>query len=224
MPALHRLSAVKIKTAAPGKYPDGGGQWLHKSGDGGAQWVLRVTVYGRQREMGLGRLDDVSVKAARTQTARWQAVAREGKDPIKECERERREAAKPLNTLANIAADAALLCNSCLGHDGPLPLRRHATRTVSAVPSAMKRLMREMLIWISAVFRFGSLAAMRSPNALRQRIFASIWLRTWYPAHRFQNALHWCRVARRVSFRVIAAGQPSFHGRPFLRIGMIGVA
>jgi hypothetical protein len=31
-------------------------------------------------------------------------------------------------------------------------------------------------------------------------------------------------VARRVSFLAVAAGQSSFQSRPFLRIGMIGVA
>ncbi|MDD7973549.1 hypothetical protein, partial [Roseinatronobacter alkalisoli] len=42
----------------------------------------------------------------------------------------------------------ALLRNSCLRHDGPSPRRRQATRTISAVPSALKRLMRAMRIWI----------------------------------------------------------------------------
>ncbi|WP_366141393.1 hypothetical protein [uncultured Shimia sp.] len=28
--------------------------WLYKRSDGGAQWVLRVTVFGKRREMGLG--------------------------------------------------------------------------------------------------------------------------------------------------------------------------
>ena len=66
-------------------------------------------------------------------------------------------------------------------------------------------------------------AMMRSPKAFRQRIFASIRLRAWYPVQRFQKALPWYRVARRVSFPVRAAGQSSFQRRPFLRIGMIGV-
>ena len=45
MPTLNRLSAVKVNTAPPGKYSDGGGLWLHKRDDGGAQWVLRVSVH-----------------------------------------------------------------------------------------------------------------------------------------------------------------------------------
>jgi hypothetical protein len=65
---------------------------------------------------------------------------------------------------------------------------------------------------------------MRSPKDFRQRILASIRLRAWYPVQRFQNALPSYRVACRVSLRARAAGQSSFHRRPFLRIGMIGVA
>ena len=106
IPAINKLSAVKVATAAPGKYSDGGGLWLHKREDGGAQWVLRVTVFGRWREMGLGRLEDVSLKSARSMAEKWRAVARDGKDPIKERERERREAARIDNTLSVVAADA----------------------------------------------------------------------------------------------------------------------
>lgn len=139
MPALHKLSTVKIKAAAPGKYSDGGGLWLHKREDGGAQWVLRVTVHGRRREMGLGRLDDVSVKEARALAAKWQAVARDDKDPIKERERERREAAKPLNTLANIAADAFESRKAELKGDGKAgrwftPLELHVLPKLGKIP------------------------------------------------------------------------------------------
>lgn len=73
----------------------------------------------------------------------------------------------------------ALLRNSRLRHDFPFPLRDQATRTISAVPRAEKRFMRATRIWISAVWLSGCLAAMRSPKALRHRIFASIRLRTW---------------------------------------------
>ncbi len=118
MPALNKLSAVKVATAEPGKYSDGGGLWLHKREDGGAQWILRVTVYGRRREMGLGSLADVSLKAARAQADKWRAVARDGKDPIKERERERREAARIDNTLEVLAADAFEARKAELKNDG----------------------------------------------------------------------------------------------------------
>jgi len=62
---LNKLTAVSVRNAAPGKYSDGGGLWLHKREDGGAQWILRVNVHGRRREMGLGAVNDVSLKEAR---------------------------------------------------------------------------------------------------------------------------------------------------------------
>jgi hypothetical protein len=92
--ALNKLSASQVKSLGPGKYSDGGGLWLHRREDGGAQWFLRVTVHGRRREMGLGALRDVSLKEARETAAEWRTVTRQGKDPIKERERRRREAAK----------------------------------------------------------------------------------------------------------------------------------
>ena len=72
----------------------------------------------------------------------------------------------------------AFLRHSGLRHDSPFPLQHQATRTMSAVPRAEKRFMSAMRIWISAVWRFGSLSAMRSPKAFRQRIFASARLLT----------------------------------------------
>ena len=103
MRAMHRLTAVQIRSLPPGKYNDGAGLWLHKRPDGGAQWVLRVTVAGRRREMGLGSLTEVSLKEARTEAERWRKVAAAGLDPIRERERLRREAAAERPTLAHVA-------------------------------------------------------------------------------------------------------------------------
>ncbi len=118
----------------------------------------------------------------------------------------------------------ALLQNSGLRRDCPFSRWAQGTRTISAVPRAGKRFMSAKRIWISEVWRSGSQALIRSPRAFRQRIFASMRLRAWYPIQRFRNARRWCRVARRGSFRTIAARKCSFPGRPFLRMGMIGVA
>jgi hypothetical protein len=54
MRAKNRLTAGFLKSPLVGKHCDGAGLWLVKREDGGAQWVLRVTVHGRRREMGLG--------------------------------------------------------------------------------------------------------------------------------------------------------------------------
>ncbi|MBY3301513.1 integrase arm-type DNA-binding domain-containing protein [Rhizobium laguerreae] len=103
---LNKLSALTVKNAAPGKYSDGGGLWLHKRDEGAGQWVLRYTIYGRRREMGLGSVQNVSLKDARSASEKWRGVAAKGLDPISERERERREAEKRLHLLEDVAADA----------------------------------------------------------------------------------------------------------------------
>lgn len=139
MPALHKLSSAKVRNAAPGKYSDGGGLWLFKRDDGGAQWVLRVTIHGRRREMGLGSLQDVSLKEARQSADTWRAVARGGKDPIKERERQRRLAAREDHTLASVAVEAFEARKSQLKGDGKAgrwfsPLELHVLPKIGKIP------------------------------------------------------------------------------------------
>lgn len=102
----NKLSAMAVKNAGAGKYSDGGGLWLHKRMDGGSQWFLRVTIHGRRREMGLGSAADVSLKEAREAAEQWRKIARSNVDPIKERERLRREAARNLHLLEDVAKDA----------------------------------------------------------------------------------------------------------------------
>ena len=106
MRAHNRLSAAKVKAAPPGEYCDGRGLWLRKRPGGGGQWVLRVTIHGRRREMGLGGLSDVSLAAAREAAERWRAVAASGRDPVKEREREARESSRADTTLRVLAVEA----------------------------------------------------------------------------------------------------------------------
>lgn len=147
MRALHKLSAVKARTGPPGKYSDGGGLWLHKRDDGGAQWVLRVTVHGNRREMGLGRakLDDsrssdgLTLKEAREAADKWRGMVRQGKDPIKERERERREAARERHTLHAVADEAFEARKAELKGDGKAgrwftPLELHVLPRLGKTP------------------------------------------------------------------------------------------
>jgi len=139
--AINRLSASGVKTASVGKHADGGGLWLVKREDGGAQWVLRVTVHGRRREMGLGAYPDRSLKEVREVADTWRAVARQGLDPIKERERQRREAARNIHMLADIALDAFESRKAELKGDGKAgrwfsPLELHVLPKLGRVPVA----------------------------------------------------------------------------------------
>src|SRR6056297_3002105 len=115
---LHKLSSNAPATKAPGKYSDGGGLWLHKREDGGAQWVLRVTVHGRRREMGLGSFPAVTLREAREEAENWRGYIRRCLDPVKERQRERRAAARNLHLLNDIVRDAFESCKAELKGDG----------------------------------------------------------------------------------------------------------
>lgn len=106
MPALYKLPSNIARTASPGKHEDGGGLRLVRRQDGGGQWVLRITVHGRRREMGLGALSDVSLKEARDEADKWRSFARKGGDPISERDRLRREARGHDSTFASVAQSA----------------------------------------------------------------------------------------------------------------------
>lgn len=137
----NRLSASGAKAAPAGKHADGAGLWLHKRDDGGAQWVLRVTAHGRRREMGLGAYPAVSLKAAREAAEAARVVVRQGLDPIKERERQRREAARNIHMLSDIALDAFESRKAELKGDGKAgrwysPLELHILPKLGRVPVA----------------------------------------------------------------------------------------
>lgn len=139
MTTLNKLTARKIQSLPAGKFNDGGGLWLHKRADGGAQWFLRIQIHGRRREMGLGSLSEVGLKEARTSAERWRAIARQGKDPIKERLRLRREAAKEDHVLTTVAEQAYEARKAELKGDGKAgrwfsPLKLHILPKLGQVP------------------------------------------------------------------------------------------
>ncbi|MEH6477574.1 MAG: Arm DNA-binding domain-containing protein [Sneathiella sp.] len=80
--AIHRLTPRKVSTAGPGKYEDGGGLRLVVSNTGARKWVLRFTISGKRREMGLGSYPDVGLADARTRASVYRQQSSEGIDPI----------------------------------------------------------------------------------------------------------------------------------------------
>ncbi|MCG7867592.1 MAG: integrase arm-type DNA-binding domain-containing protein [Candidatus Thiodiazotropha taylori] len=82
--AIHKLSPTKVKNAGPGKYEDGGGLRLVVSRSGAKKWVLRLTINGKRREMGLGSYPDVGLGEVREDARKYRKQAKEGIDPIEE--------------------------------------------------------------------------------------------------------------------------------------------
>lgn len=139
MRAKNRLTAGFLKSPPVGKHCDGAGLWLVKREDGGAQWVLRVTVHGRRREMGLGGFPALGLAEARKQASRWRDVAVTGRDPIKERETEARAARREDLSLAVLTADAFEARKAELKGDGAAgrwlsPLNIHVLPKLGKVP------------------------------------------------------------------------------------------
>lgn len=141
MRALNRLTPKGISAAATGKQADGGGLWLHKREDGGAQWFFRFTIHGRRREMGLGPYPTVSLAEARRRATDARALVRDNIDPIKDRERERREAARKLHVFREVAESAFESRKAALKNDGISgrwfsPLEIHVMPKLGKVPIA----------------------------------------------------------------------------------------
>jgi integrase len=114
----NRLSPAFVKNAPPGKHNDGAGLWLIKRSDGGAQWVLRISLAGKRREMGLGGLMDVPLKEARELAQKYRKMAKSGTDPIRSRNADKREALRPEQSLEVIALAAFEARKAELKNDG----------------------------------------------------------------------------------------------------------
>ena len=99
----NKLTARTVSAISkPGVYGDGGGLWLQVSPTGAKSWILRYTIAGRARWMGLGGVDLVTLAEAREAARAGRKLARDGVDPI-----DRRRAAKQEAQSAVSFKDAA---------------------------------------------------------------------------------------------------------------------
>ncbi len=136
---MNQLSAKAVMTLGAGKYEDGAGLRLVKTSAQAGNWVLRFTVHGKRREMGLGSIHEVSLKEARTIANQYRATIREGLDPIKVRDKKKREAARNLHLLKDIARDAFESRKAELKGDGKAgrwfsPLELHVLPRLGNIP------------------------------------------------------------------------------------------
>lgn len=89
------LSHFEAKSLPQGKHSDGQGLWLVKRSKAHGKWVVRLVVYNKRREMGLGRWPDVSIAEARSLAELARKSLRAGNDPVFERRRAKR-AGRPL--------------------------------------------------------------------------------------------------------------------------------
>jgi integrase len=79
------------RLAEPGRYADGGNLWLQVRGADNKSWLLRYTLHGRARQMGLGAFPDVGLADARERARLERLRLSEGLDPLEERGRQRAE-------------------------------------------------------------------------------------------------------------------------------------
>jgi Arm DNA-binding domain len=127
---LHRLTALAVSRAnARGLYSDGGGLALQVSKDGARSWVFRFMLNGRERCMGLGSLNAVSLAKARQKAASARELLADGKDPI-EAKHALRASLSPVMTFTRAAEEFGTR------------LAKHVPRHVSVAPACIRRSVR----------------------------------------------------------------------------------
>ena len=78
-----RLSVLTVRQLqAPGRYPDGGGLYLQVGPKGGKSWIFRYRHAGRERQMGLGPLQLVTLAQARERARDIRMLRYQGADPL----------------------------------------------------------------------------------------------------------------------------------------------
>src|SRR6056297_3060966 len=139
MRSLHKLPSNAVTALAVGKHEDGGGLRRVKKKTGGGYWVFRYSLHGRRREMGLGSIQDISLKQAREQAAHWRSRKAIGFDPI--FERDRELANRLGARLKEVALDAFETRKAELKDNGKAgrwfsPLEDHILPKLGEVPVA----------------------------------------------------------------------------------------
>jgi len=84
MTRYNQLNDAKARSSKlpPGYHLDGRGLYLQIGPRGGRSWILRFKLNGREREMGLGSIQDLGVAAAREAAQGVRASIKQGVDPI----------------------------------------------------------------------------------------------------------------------------------------------
>jgi len=79
------------RLAEPGRYADGGNLWLQVRSARNKSWLLRYTLNGRARQMGLGAFPDLGLAEAREKARIERLRLADGLDPLEERNRQRAE-------------------------------------------------------------------------------------------------------------------------------------
>lgn len=125
---VKELGALEVgRLTEPGFFPVGGvtGLALNVTPTGGRSWILRFSVGGRRREMGLGGFPDVTLAGAREKARAARALGETGTDPV--------DARRATLSRLKVAQAAALTFRQCAeryieGHTSGWTNPKHAAQ------------------------------------------------------------------------------------------------
>jgi Arm DNA-binding domain len=102
---MSKLTAITIRNLKEsGSYGDGKGLMLVIGKSGSRSWILRASVNGKRKDIGLGSANAVSLQEARQHADDIRAMIRSGLDPVAERQMAKARAAIP--TFAEAAQQA----------------------------------------------------------------------------------------------------------------------
>jgi hypothetical protein len=99
---MNNLNELKLKNLVKKGEPingiaDGGGLTFTLSAKGTASWVLRYTIYGKKKELTLGKYPVIGLKDARTMAEKQRTLIAQGVDVAKEKQMQKLENAQSYN-------------------------------------------------------------------------------------------------------------------------------
>lgn len=113
-PKSKELSAIEVKRlTSPGMHAVGGatGLYLSVARGGSRSWILRATIAGKRRDIGLGGFVDVSLSRARERAKEFREKISDGVDPVIE-RNLAKEALRALHAKRITFAEAAKRCHA----------------------------------------------------------------------------------------------------------------
>lgn len=142
--AINRLSALQVKTAKlPGYYADGGNLWLQVARGGSKSWVLRYTLAGKAREMGLGSVSTFTLQDARDRAQAARKLLADGVDPIDAKRDAQQQARMETSNRRTFASCAAAYVKA---HEAGWKNAKHAAQWTATLETYAFPVIGEMLV------------------------------------------------------------------------------
>jgi integrase len=169
-----KLSAAKVASLkTPGLYGDGGGLYLQVTSPVARSWIFKFQRDGRQRMMGLGSLDIVTLAEAREKAIDSRRLLHDGNDPI--------EARRTVRAQVRLEAARSVTFRQCAedyvkAHRAGWGSAKHAGQWENSVATYCYPV-------------FGSLAVRDIDTSLVMRVLEPIWSTKAVTAGRLRNRI-----------------------------------